>query len=51
MKKKDYLEIRINPDNRICSKFDEQSIARFPIAKPKEMGMRVQDDCAEEHIM
>lgn len=51
MKKKDDLEIRINPENRICPKFNQQSIAAFPIAKPDEMGVRVQDDCAEEHIM
>lgn len=51
MKKKDNLEIRINPENRICPKFDQDSIAIFPIAEPDKMGVRVQDDCAEEHIM
>lgn len=49
MKKKD--EIRVNPESRICPKFDATSIALFPVAKPDDMGMRVLDDCAEEHIM
>lgn len=43
--------LRLNPEKRLCAKFDELSIAKFPIAKPGEMGMRVLDNCAEEHIM
>lgn len=43
--------IRLNPEERICPKFDETSVALFPVAAPGEMGMRVLDDCAEEHIM
>ena len=43
--------LRLNPEKRLCSKFDELSIAKFPVAKPGEMGMRVLDNCAEEHIM
>ena len=43
--------IRLNPENRLCSKFDAVSIAKFPVASREEMGMRVLDDCAEEHIM
>lgn len=42
---------RLNPKERLCPKFDEESIAMFPVAKPEKMGMRVLDDCAEEHIM
>ena len=42
--------LRLNPAQRIASKFDETSIARFPIAKPGEMGFRVLDNCAEENI-
>ena len=49
--KKDISQIRLNPENRICPKFDRQSLAMFPVAPPDEMGVRVIDDCAEEHIM
>lgn len=42
---------RLDPQERICPKFDSTSIALFPVAEPGEMGMRVLDDCAEEHIM
>ena len=44
-------DLRLNPQLRLCAKFDETSIAKFPVAAPKEMGMRVLDNCAEEHIM
>jgi hypothetical protein len=44
-------DFRLEPQLRLCSKFDEESIAKFPIARPGEMGMRVRDNCAEEHIM
>lgn len=44
-------DLRLNPEEVICPKFDEQSIALFPVAKPDEMGVRVIDNCAEEHIM
>lgn len=43
--------LRIDPQARLCSKFDSQTIAKFPIAQPGEMGMRVLDDFTEEHIM
>ena len=43
--------LRHNPEKRLCAKFDELSNAKFPVAKPGEMGMRVLDNCAEEHIM
>ena len=36
-------DLRLNPQLRL--------IAKFPVAAPKEMGMRVLDNCAEEHIM
>lgn len=49
--KKDDLDLRINPEDRICPKFDSTSIALFPVATREEMGVRVVDDCAEEHIM
>lgn len=43
--------VRINPELRLCSKFDQSSIAKFRVADSAHMGMRVVDDCAEEHIM
>ncbi len=44
-------ELRLEPEKRLCPKFDEVSVARFPVAARDEMGMRVVDNCAEEHIM
>lgn len=50
-KKTDSPELRIDPETRLCPKFDSTSIALFPVADREEMGMRVVDDCAEEHMM
>ena len=50
-KAKETEDLRLYPQKRICPKFDQTSIAMFPVAKPDEMGMRVLDNCAEEHIM
>ena len=53
-KKKDLqtcTDLRIDPENRLCPKFDSTGIALFPVADAGEMGMRVLDDCAEEHMM
>lgn len=44
-------DLRLCPEKRLCAKFDSLSIAVFPVAAPGEMGMRVLDNCAEEHIM
>lgn len=41
----------LNPEERLCSKFDSTSIAKFRTASKDEMGVRVVDNCAEEHIM
>lgn len=51
MKKKKTEDLRLNPQAVICPKFDETSIALFPTADFDEMGVVVQDNCAEEHIM
>lgn len=45
------LELRVSPEQRLCNKFDEASIAEFRVAPFDDMGVRVADDCAEEHIM
>ena len=44
-------EIRVDPAQRLCSKFDSTSIAQFPVAPDGAMGVRVVGDCAEEHMM
>lgn len=43
-------DLRLNPERRLCPKFDYMSIAEFPTADRDEMGMRVLDNCAEENI-
>ena len=45
------VDLRLNPEARLCPRFDAVSIAKFPVADPGEMGFRVVDNCAEEHIM
>ena len=51
MSKKDTKDLRLNPQSRICPNFDEFSIGMHRVADPEEMGVRVLDNCAEEHIM
>ena len=52
MKKKVETEdLRLNPEKRLCPAFDAASIKRFPAPDRDEMGVRVLDNCAEEHIM
>ncbi len=43
--------LRLNPEARLCPKYDSTGIALFPRAGRDEMGFSVVDDCAEEHIM
>ena len=51
MKKDKWEDLRLDPSKRLCPKFDEKSIALFETATREEMGFRVVDNCAEEHIM
>lgn len=52
MKKKVETEdLRLNPEKRLCPVFDETSVKLFPAPDRGEMGVRVLDNCAEEHIM
>lgn len=46
----DFCDLRLDPERRLCPKFDAYSLALFPLAPPDEMGLRVVDDCAQEHI-
>ena len=43
--------LRLDPEEQLCPKFDSVSIAKFPVAEPEDMGVRVVDNCAEEHMM
>ncbi len=43
-------DLRLDPEKRVVSRFDSESIAEFPVAEPRKMGMRVRDNCAEENI-
>lgn len=43
-------DLRLDPEQRLCPRFDEKSCARFPLADEREMGFRVVDNCPEEHI-
>ena len=51
MKKNKAEDICLDPSTRICPKFDKTGIALFPVADIGEMGVRVLDNCAEEHTM
>lgn len=40
----------LNPETRLCPKFDEKGIAMYQLATKEEMGFRVVDNCTQEHI-
>ena len=43
-------DLRLNPQRRLCARFDPDSVAAFRAPEPGTMGLRVVDNCAEEHI-
>ena len=49
--KKSMENLRLDLEEQLCPKFDSASIAKFRVAEPEDMGVRVVDNCAEEHIM
>ena len=51
MKRKVSPSPRLEPDLQLCPKFDDTGIALFPVAECPDMGMRILDNCAQEHIM
>lgn len=42
---------RLDPQTRLCPEFDSTGIRLFPVPDREEMGVRVLDDCAQEHQM
>lgn len=42
--------LRLNPESRVCPQFNEFSLKEFEMPNSK-MGVRVVDNCAEEHQM
>ncbi len=49
--KKKTEDLRLHPEKRICAEFDQMSIKKYDLPDPDKMGVRVVDNCAEEHIM
>ena len=45
------VDLRLDPEARMCPAFDATSVKLFAAPDWEEMGMRVLDNCAEEHIM
>lgn len=43
--------LRLEPEKRLCPQFDPVCINQFPVADRGEMGVRVLDNCCEDHIM
>lgn len=48
---RDKLAAVLDPSQKLCPLFDDVSIIDFPVARPEEMGVRVLDNCCQEHIM
>ncbi len=42
--------LRLDPEERLCPAFDSTSIKLFAAPDREEMGVRVLDNFAEEHI-
>lgn len=45
------LDLRLDPEKRLCPQFDHVGIAMYSVAAAGEMGVRVLDNCCEDHIM
>ena len=42
--------VRLDPEQRLCPEFDSTSIKLFTAPDREDMGVRVLDNCPEEHI-
>ena len=53
MKKKPPMELppdpSVDPSKELCPICDQTGIRTFPVAERSKMGVRVLDNCAEEH--
>ena len=49
--KVDFPNVRLDPEARLCPKYDAVSIKSFPMAQPGEMGMRVLDGSVEVRVL
>lgn len=47
----DMPSLRVEPEKRICPQFDPVGINEFSVAALGEMGVRVLDNCCEDHQM
>lgn len=45
------VDLRLDPQARLCPAFDATSVKLFAAPDREEMGVRVLDNCAEEHMM
>lgn len=43
--------LRLDPERRVVPQFDSTSVKKFRAPEQNEMGVRVLDNCAEEHQM
>ena len=50
MKEKKTEDLRLDPETRLCPQFDSRSLKLFR-QPDHRMGVRVVDNCAEEHMM
>ena len=50
-KRRDMDALRVDREQYLCAEYDSTGIRKTEAADPKRAGMRVVDDCAEEHIM
>lgn len=51
MKKHKTEDLRLNPEERLCPIYDAVSIRKIAVPTTEDMGVRVVDNCAEEHMM
>ena len=50
-KKRRMDALALDREQRLCPEYDSTGIRKTEAAEPRRVGMRVVDDCAEEHIM
>ena len=48
-KRRDMSEISLDAEQRLSALYDSTGIRKTEVADPSRMGVRVVDNCAEEH--